>query len=328
MRILLTLCVLLFLTLSAAAAPADWQKAWPKTDFSKTSLVLEDVVSSGKPKGGTVAIEGPGFLPGKRVDNIPLHEPIISIFLHGEARAYPIRQLIWHEVVRDTIGDTPLLITFSPLSHSAIVYDARVDGKTLSFDTTGRLYKSNTLLYDSASESWWQQFTGECVAGEYLGKNLEVLPSHQESLDLFLQRYPDGKVMVPKDLYARNYGVNPYPGYDENFPFMYKGPKYSGTLSPMDYVVAVGNDAWPLQTLHQTHLIEYNNLVLRWFPYQSASLNAEEIKLGYDIGNVLASERLEDGTYKDIPYMLTFAFAFTAFHPDGTVHLADAPVSP
>ena len=78
--------------------------------------------------------------------------------------------LTWHEIVNDTVGDVPVAVTFCPLCNSAIAFDRRLDGKELEFGVSGNLRNSDLIMYDRETHSWWQQFTGEGIAGELRDK--------------------------------------------------------------------------------------------------------------------------------------------------------------
>jgi hypothetical protein len=80
---------------------------------------------------------------------------------NGDARAYPLRILIWHEIVNDTVGGVPVVVTYCPLCNTSLVFRRELDGRTLDFGTTGKLRNSDLVMYDRQTESWWQQFTGE-----------------------------------------------------------------------------------------------------------------------------------------------------------------------
>jgi hypothetical protein len=152
-----------------SAGPNDWRQEWPHTDFSQHSVNYDEIFSGGPPKDGIPAIDRPSFIPVKEAEDLAPREPVISIEAGGEARAYPLRIMIWHEIVNDIVGGTPIAVTWCPLCNSSIVFDRRVAGRTLSFGTTGKLRNSDLVMYDRETESWWQQFSGECIVGGLLG---------------------------------------------------------------------------------------------------------------------------------------------------------------
>ena len=97
--------------------------------------------------------------------------------MYGDARAYPLQILVWHELVNDRVGGIPVLVTFCPLCNTAIAFDRRVRGRTLGFGTTGNLRFADLVMYDRGTESWWQQFSGVALVGHYAGARLRQLPA-------------------------------------------------------------------------------------------------------------------------------------------------------
>jgi hypothetical protein len=198
------------------------------------------------------------------------------------------------------------------------VFDRRVAGKTLSFGTTGKLRHSDLVMYDRQTESWWQQFLGRAIVGEMLGAELKMLPARVESVDRFRARYPQGRILLPPDPARRDYGRNPYAGYDRSAqPFLYRGD-YREKVPPLSRVVGVGGKAWTLELLRKRKRIEEGDLVITWEPGQSSPLDTPDIGAGWDIGNVVVKRRTTDGL-RDAVYDVSFAFAFRAFHPDGPI---------
>ena len=309
----------LLVAASAAANPASWQPAWPKTDFSMHSVPFEEIMSGGPPKDGIPSIDDPKFVPLAEATDLADTEPVIAVRIGDDARAYPLRVLIWHEIVNDTVGGTPVSVTYCPLCNSAIVFDRRLDGRVLDFGTTGKLRRSDLVMYDRQTESWWQQFTGTGIVGELNGRMLKILPARVESFALFKQRHADGRVLVPSSAAMRPYGMNPYTGYDSAArPFLYRGDLPEG-IAPMAYVVKVGKEAWPLKLLRERKELTAGDLRLRWVPGQNSALDSGAIAEGRDIGNVIV-ERRDGEAWKDEVHDLTFAFVFHAFVPDGTLH--------
>jgi len=315
---LLALCLAFAAT--ASANPDRWRHAWPQTDFAKTTIDFDEIISGGPPKDGIPSIDAPEFIAVSEVSDLAATEPVIGLVIAGDARAYPLRILIWHEIVNDTVGGVPVAVTYCPLCNSAVVYDRRVAGETTEFGTTGKLRNSDLVMYDRKTESWWQQFLGEAIVGLRTGTQLEVLPARLESWERFAQKHPDGKVLVPNHPRMRAYGANPYRGYDGNsLPFLYKGD-YPDNIPPMARVVAIGNQAWALDLLRTMGRIESGDLVLSWEAGQNSALDSGDISSGRDVGNVVVQRRGAEGL-SDVPYDVTFAFVFHAFRPEGVWHL-------
>lgn len=323
------LAVLLFGGLAAFSlltagpdVPPDWRAEWPATDFSRHTVPLREITSGGPPRDGIPPIDQPRFEPVGRL-SAPLAptEPVMSVEIDGDARAYPLAILVWHEVVNDTVGGVPLAVTYCPLCNSGIVYRRTVAGEVTSFGTTGKLMNSNLVMYDRATESWWQQFDGTAIVGARAGMRLEALPARLESLREFRARHPDGLVLVPNVPGLRAYGRNPYIGYDSAaMPFLYRGD-YDGPGAPLMRVVTVEGraEAWSFEFLRAVGRVEAGDLVIAWRPGQGSALDAPSIAGGRDVGTVTVQRRLPDGTLTDAVYHVPFAFAFRAFNPDAPI---------
>jgi len=214
---------------------------WPKTDFSKRNISFEEILSGGPPKDGIPAIDDPKFVKIEQAQQwLDRFEPVISVELNGNAKAYPLQILMFHEIVNDEIDGQAISVTFCPLCNTSIVFSREVDGKRLDFGTTGRLRNSDLIMYDRQTESWWQQFTGEAMIGYYTGMELTELNSQIISFENYQKRYPNSLVLSRKTGFNRQYGNNPYRGYDhiDNVPFLMRGP-VDGRLPPMERVLSV-----------------------------------------------------------------------------------------
>jgi len=130
----------------AAEAPASWRQEWPRTDFTRTAVDFASILSGGPPRDGIPAIDNPTFTPLASAHGVADSEPVIGLVVHGEARAYPLRILIRHEIVNDTVGGVPLVVTFCPPCNTAIVFERRVAGRVLDFGTTGKLRNSDLVM--------------------------------------------------------------------------------------------------------------------------------------------------------------------------------------
>ena len=292
---------------------------WQKTDFSRHSIDMDEIMSGGPCRDGIPSIDDPQFVPVSEASDLGATEPVIGLVINGDARAYPLRILTWHEIVNDVVGGVPVAVTYCPLCNAAIVFERTVDGQVLDFGTTGKLRKSDLVMYDRQTESWWQQFLGEAIVGELTGKKLRFLPARLEAWERFAARHPDGQVQVPSDPGMRPYGSNPYVGYDSaRQPFLYIGD-YPEGIAPMARVVAVGDEAWAMELLRREKRIEQGDLVIVWEPGQNSALDSERIDEGRDVGNVIV-QRQTGGGLEDVAYDVTFAFVFHAFRPDGTIH--------
>lgn len=212
-----------------------------KTNTQKSLIDLDELKRGGPPKDGIPSIDDPKFMsPDEASSWISDQEPVISFQYEGEARAYPLQIMIWHEIVNDEIAGDPLLITFCPLCYSALVFERTVDAEALEFGVSGFLRHSDLVMFDRKTETLWQQFTGEAIVGDYVGTTLTQLPSQIISFKQFKNSYPNGMVLSRETGHNRNYGANPYTGYDDvnNTPLFGAGND-NGRLPPMEKVIGV-----------------------------------------------------------------------------------------
>lgn len=305
------------------ASPAAWQReGWKKTDFSRTRVDFKEIISGGPPKDGIPSIDKPRFVPVAKEAALSGRDPVLSLTIGKQTRAYPLRVLIWHEIVNDVVGGVPVAVTYCPLCNSGVIFDRRLNGRVLEFGTTGKLRNSDLVMYDRQSESWWQQFTGEAIVGELTGETLKKLPARLESFADFKARAGAGaEVLQPPAATGRSYGRNPYTGYDSaSKPFLYSGSMPDG-IEPLARVVAVQREGKPpllvtLEHVRKKTPVTFGDVRLQWKPGQASALDTASISKGRDVGSVIAQVRTGPGGWKDAVYDITFAFVVHAFHKD------------
>ncbi|MEQ8641358.1 MAG: DUF3179 domain-containing protein [Alphaproteobacteria bacterium] len=320
------LLVALVLGLAAPAVAQDeadlesyFARNWPQTNLAKRSVSLSEVIPVLR-ADGIPSIDDPTFADAAGHDSLDDIEPVLSVEINGDARAYPLQIMTWHEIVNDVVGGVPVAVTYCPLCNTALIFRRDVDGQVLEFGTSGALRHSDLIMYDRQTFSWWQQFTGEAIVGDQTGTLLDIVPSRLESFARFRERHPDGQVLVPASGILRSYGRNPYPEYDSgSTPFrQFFGGPLPENIAPLAYVVKVEDQAWSLDLLRQSGRIEAGDLVITWTPGMASALDASRISSGRDLGNVVVQRQTAEGP-RDVAYELTFAFAFHAFNPDSPI---------
>jgi hypothetical protein len=251
------------ITILAQDGLSEILKAYPdwQTNFDKKTIDLRELMSGGPPKDGIPAIFIPKFETRiEASDWLDDKEPVIALEIQGEAKAYPLSILIWHEIANDEVGGVPVAVSFCPLCYSALIYDRRVNGVVPHFGVSGLLRNSDMVMYDNVTESFWQQFTGEAIVGDMVGSSLELIPTQIISFKQFKDAYPNGVVLSKDTGYQRSYGRNPYIGYDDidQTPFLYKGEE-DGRLPPNEKVIAVKdgdiNKAYPYSITVEKRII-------------------------------------------------------------------------
>lgn len=215
------------------------------TNLEKKNVDLSEIIGGGPGKDGIPSIDNPSFVSQEEASEwLDDREPVISLVINGEARAYPIQILMWHEIANDELGGVPVSVTFCPLCYSAIVFDRRLDGEVYEFGVSGMLRHSDMIMYDRTTESLWQQFSGEALVGDLTGEELTILPSQLISFEQFRETHPDAKVLSRDTGHRRNYGENPYAGYDDinSSPFLMNSEDISDKLPPMEKIIGVRSD--------------------------------------------------------------------------------------
>ena len=315
MRYIIFTLLVAMLPSFTAASPESWANEWPETDFENTSIEdWVEVLSGGPPKDGIPALDAHQFVPIADKRKLGEREPVITVVFDKEqARAYPLRYLMWHEIVNDNVGGAPIAVTFCPLCNSAMTFDRRVDDQILSFGVSGKLRNSDMIMYDRETQSWWQQATGQGIVGDMNGQALRQLPTWIDIWSGFKAAYPDGIVMAEPP-FRRAYGFNPYTKYDSSQrPFLYSGAPPPHGIAPLARVIRVSDRAWPLTRLADEGEITQAGITLSWTRGQASALDTELISRGREIGSI----RVRHWQGQDLPHDVMFAFAFDAFWPKG-----------
>ncbi len=295
------------------------QERW-RTDFTKRTIDLDELISGGPPKDGIPAIDDPRFISVDEAARwLERREPVAVVTLGGATHVYPLQVMIWHEIVNDEVGGIPVSVTYCPLCNTMLAFDRRFDGRVLDFGTTGRLRFSDLVMYDRQTESWWQQATGEGIIGAYAGERLIFIPSPILSWSEARRAHPDARVLSRDTGHVRDYGRNPYEGYDRGGPLRWAFPRRADTrLGPMERVAAieVGDEsiAVPFEALALEKVVRTEvggvEVVVFWTSGTASALDAGALAEGRDIGSTnvfrtavgdrsLEFEPADDGRFRD-----------------------------
>ena len=216
------------------------QEDFPLLDTTTTTIDLIDIIGL-LPPDAIPSIDAPNFDTVEAAGAwLQAQEPVIAFEHNGDARAYPLHILTWHEIVNDVVGGEPVIVTYCPLCNSAIVFSRSVDGDVREFGTSGKLRRSDLIMYDRTNESLWQQLTGEAIVGVDAGTVLDFLPAQIVSFQEFGAAYPGGMVLNQETGHFRNYGQNPYVYYDTGEQFIVAVPEFDDArLDAKERVLAV-----------------------------------------------------------------------------------------
>ena len=180
--------------------PRNVEYTW-KTDTTRSAVDLDEITVV-LPRNSFPKIDYPKFIgKGEGLKEFLKQEPVISVSINGDSKAYPLNILTMHEISNDSLGGVPILPTYCPLCNSSVVYDRRLkhDEKDylLDFEVSGMLRNSDLIMADKQTETWWQQLMGIGIVGELANVELEVIPSLVISVEDFFGRYPNGGILSP-----------------------------------------------------------------------------------------------------------------------------------
>lgn len=264
--------------------------------FPAPLIDLEHLVSGGPPPDGIPPIDQPAFEPAESVDWLQDDEPVLSLTVGEETRAYPLQIMTWHEIVNDTVGGEPVAVTYCPLCNSGVAFHRQVDGAVLDFGTSGMLYADNLVMYDRQTESLWPQLTGQASVGALTGTQLTAIPMGVVGWSQFVAAHPDAPVLTRDTGHVREYGRNPYPGYDDPDGWLLVEPPdgRDPRLPVKERVIGVrfrGRAvAVPRRTVAETGTVTVEHagqrVVLWHVPGQRSALDDDTIAGGEEIGSV------------------------------------------
>jgi hypothetical protein len=251
---------------------------WPNTDFTQTivpldeirAVVFRDQIPPYYPPeyiypdhvpqlGGNAPRRVQEYTDVASTDEwLPDQQQVVAVEVNGDAVAFPLILLNNAEIANTFIGDVPVAVTFCPLCNASIVYDRRVGDRVLHFGVSGNLRFSDLVMWDHETESWWQQFTGEGIVGEFAGELLTAIPSLVVSWADFKTAYPDGRVLANTTGSSSLLDNVSYAGYDLNDePFLFFEP-IDERLFPVERVLGYfgpeGAVAYPFERLAEAKI--------------------------------------------------------------------------
>jgi hypothetical protein len=278
-----------------------------------------DLLSGGPPPDGIPAIDEPKFLRTDQVDFLDDVEPVMALQIGEDARAYPMQIMTWHEIVNDTVDGVPVAVTYCPLCNTAIAYDRRLGDRVLDFGTSGMLYNSALVMYDRQTESLWSHFTAQGIIGHLAGEELDVYPVAIVAWADWREAHSDGLVLSRDTGHERDYGRNPYPGYDDidSPAFLFDG-EVDDRLAGKERVIGIERDgdavAVRLDELTDRGVLEVEvagtELVVWVEPGTASALDSASVAGGKDVGasgvfvpmvdgRALSFQRTDDGFVDD-----------------------------
>ena len=281
-------------------------------DLSNASIPLEEIERGGPPRDGIPAIDAPRFVAAAQASFLRPESRVLGIALGGVAKAYPIAILNWHEIVNDRIGDQPLLVTFCPLCGTGMAFRPQARGRTLRFGVSGLLHNSDLLLYDRETESLWSQLIGTAITGTLRGERLPALAASHTTWREWRNRHPATLVLSQETGHLRDYGRDPYAGYEKSEQLLFSVRNSSARYHPKEQVLGIElgalRKAYPFAELQRARL-----------PLRDR-IGDQDVTVEFDAEN--RTGRVLDAAGRELPSVISFWFAWYAFHPQTQVFTA------
>ncbi len=188
-------------------------------DYDHPTIPVDMIVVGVKGENGIPPLTSPKIVSSAEVNFLQHDDRVIGVSIKGLSRAYPLKIIVWHEVVNDQLKDIPISVTYCPLCDSVAAFDRRSSNGTREFAASGLLYNNNVLLYSRSGgeeRNLWSQLKVEGVTGSSSGLPLSTIPVEYTTWKDWKDRHPDTDVLSLQTGYDRNYNVNPYREYHQN----------------------------------------------------------------------------------------------------------------
>lgn len=212
---------LLAILVAAACVAADAEERPNGFDLSRATVPREAILAGGPPRDGIPRVDAPRFAALEEATWVDPTVTVLGIEVAGDARAYPIHLLEYHQVVNDVVGGLAVVVTYDPLAGVPRAWRREVGGRVLRFGVSGLIHNANFLLYDLETESLWSQFLGSAVAGPLAGATLARVTERQEPLAVWVDRHPGTRLLARPEPERFDYRYSPYSAYwvSEKIPF-------------------------------------------------------------------------------------------------------------
>jgi hypothetical protein len=336
-----------FLRFAGSSDTSDSQIISSNDDAGTKAIVpLDQIVSGGPPRDGIPSIDSPKFVSAEDA-GLQDSDLVLGLNINGDIRAYPLNILVWHEIVNDEVGGTPVAVTYCPLCFTNQVFHRTIDNQTVEFRTSGKLYNSNLVMYDRTSESLWSQALSQAIVGEHAGKKLERIPFDVAFWREWKALYPESKVLSQDTGFGRPYGVDPYGNYYTDPNILFPVSHRDDRLGPKEIVVGLENEgsyrAYPIQQIEDNHIIndeigDRKIVLMSFYPFMARpydrSVDGLVLDFEYDGGKVIDTQTSSiwnfegeaiEGEMKGkqlvrLPFDEGFWFEWVAFHPETSLH--------
>jgi hypothetical protein len=285
--------------------------AWPLNGFDlrPASIPAAEILPGGPPRDGIPALDAPHTVSAQEAP-WKEEEMVIGVTWNGEARAYPLAVLVWHELVNDSVGGRPILVSYCPLCGTGIVFDRRREEVTLRFGVSGLLYKSDLLMFDRETESLWSQIEARAVTGPRLGQRLSLVRSRMEPWGRWKAAHPATTVLSTRTGHERPYGRAPYGDYADSERLVFP-VSFERRYHPKMPVVGLRLPDGPARVYPAEEVRRAGGVV-------EESFEGRRVRIRYEPDAGVFRVSAPD----DVEVIEGYWFAWSAFHPESDVFAA------
>lgn len=279
-----------------------------------TSVPVEHLVRAAPAKDSIISLDEPVWIAGSQCEYLQDDDVVLSVTVGDETRAYPLRIMVWHEIVNDTIGDQAVALTYCALTGSGMAFDpgTNSDGSRREFGVSGLLYNSCLLMYDRDTESLWSQLKFMGISKEFLEEPLKPLATRRLTWAAWKSEYPTGKVLSVETGFENDYlGEWPYGDYADQketiFPFDISPDR--NEFGTKDRMIAIAEGwaarAWPFEKVKEKRQL-------------FDAIGARPIQVTYkpETDDVVITD-ITNG--EPLAAISVYWFAWQAFYPDSSV---------
>ncbi len=360
---LLVVAVVITLVAAGAFAFVSYSQFPTGTSGQASSshiIPADQIVSGGPPPDGIPSIDNPKFVTAANASSLLTddYDSVVGISLNGDVRAYPLQIMVWHEIVNDVVGGVPVAITYCPLCYSTQAFIRQINGTTVQFGTSGKLYNNNLVMYDRLTKSLWSQIWGQAIAGNLTGYRLQRVPIDVTTWGAWKKLYPNTMVLSRQTGFNRDYGDDPYGAYYFTnglyFPLSYRDSRLPQKTLVLGLTIGGTSKAYILSSPFEQGSIAYmlTNLtsplsmdsvggkpVLIWeagqivrffspvvngklltFTNLNGTIVDSETRSSWNFEGVAISGPLKGQSMTKYVTETAFWFAWAAFYPDTTIY--------
>jgi len=317
------------------------------TNGLKHIVPLDKIRSGGPPKDGIPSVDDPKFATLTESDFMSSSDIVIGLEINGEVKAYPLFILVWHEIVNDNVGGTPVAVTYCPLCFTNQVFERIIDGQEVEFGTSGKLYNSNLVMYDRLTDSYWSQALGLAITGVLAGQQLEIIPFDVISWGEWSALHPDTLVLTTETGYSRAYTVDPYGDYYTDPRVLFPVDNEDDRMHPKEIILGfhqgdiykafkqtdVESAVVLNDKVNQTPIVLFSQYTGNSRAFDRA-VNGEVLEFEYSNNKIMdlqtgsiwnydgvaISGDMQGVEMKRLPFNPGFWFEWVAFHPDTEVY--------